>query len=32
MLDLSGYYKVSQDVTVNAGLYNLTDKQYWKLG
>ncbi|MCJ2374676.1 TonB-dependent receptor [Pseudomonas sp. RGM 3321] len=30
ILDLSGYYKVSDDVTVNAGLYNLTDKKYWR--
>ena len=29
ILDLSGYYKVTQDVTVNAGIYNLTDKKYW---
>lgn len=30
VLDLSGFYKVSDDVTVNAGLYNLTDKKYWQ--
>lgn len=30
VVDLSGYYKVTDDVTLNAGLYNLTDKQYWK--
>ncbi|GAB7527717.1 TonB-dependent receptor [Pseudomonas sp. 3A(2025)] len=29
VLDLTGYYKVTQDVTVSGGLYNLTDKQYW---
>ncbi|TBU74288.1 TonB-dependent hemoglobin/transferrin/lactoferrin family receptor [Pseudomonas daroniae] len=29
ILDLSGYYKLTDDLTVNAGLYNLTDKQYW---
>ncbi|MCV4262744.1 TonB-dependent receptor [Pseudomonas capsici] len=29
ILDLTGYYKVTNDVTVNAGLYNLTDKKYW---
>ncbi|TWR89913.1 TonB-dependent hemoglobin/transferrin/lactoferrin family receptor [Pseudomonas saxonica] len=29
VVDLSGYYKVTKDVTVNAGLYNLTDKKYW---
>jgi hemoglobin/transferrin/lactoferrin receptor protein len=30
VLDLSGFYKVTRDVTVNAGLYNLTDKKYWR--
>ncbi|WP_024645609.1 TonB-dependent receptor [Pseudomonas syringae] len=30
ILDLTGYYKVSNDVTVNAGLYNLTDRKYWR--
>ena len=29
ILDLTGYYKVSDDLTLNAGLYNLTDKKYW---
>ncbi|VVN82284.1 TonB-dependent receptor [Pseudomonas fluorescens] len=29
VLDLTGFYKVTDDVTVSAGLYNLTDKQYW---
>ena len=29
ILDLTGFYKVTNDVTVNAGLYNLTDKKYW---
>ncbi|WNW13582.1 TonB-dependent receptor [Pseudomonas sp. DTU_2021_1001937_2_SI_NGA_ILE_001] len=29
VLDLSGYYKLSQDLTLSAGLYNLTDKKYW---
>jgi len=29
VIDLSGFYKVTKDVTVNAGLYNLTDKKYW---
>ncbi|MDZ4194459.1 TonB-dependent receptor [Ectopseudomonas chengduensis] len=29
ILDLTGYYKLSDDLTVNAGLYNLTDKKYW---
>ncbi|MNH30509.1 putative hemoglobin and hemoglobin-haptoglobin-binding protein 2 precursor [compost metagenome] len=30
VLDLTGYYKVTNDITVNAGLYNLTDKKYWQ--
>ncbi|MCE0779641.1 TonB-dependent receptor [Pseudomonas sp. NMI542_15] len=30
VLDLTGYYKVTDDVTINAGLYNLTDKKYWQ--
>jgi len=29
ILDLTGFYKVTHDVTLNAGLYNLTDKKYW---
>ncbi|VVM87012.1 Hemin receptor [Pseudomonas fluorescens] len=29
MLDLTGFYKVTDDVTVSAGVYNLTDKKYW---
>ena len=29
ILDLAGFYKVTDDVTLNAGLYNLTDKKYW---
>lgn len=28
-LDLTGYYKLSDDITLNAGLYNLADKKYW---
>ncbi|WP_447902187.1 TonB-dependent receptor [Pseudomonas serbica] len=30
VLDLAGFYKVSDDLTVNGGLYNLTDKKYWQ--
>jgi hemoglobin/transferrin/lactoferrin receptor protein len=30
VLDLAGFYKVTDDLTVNAGLYNLTDKKYWQ--
>ncbi|MCJ8202825.1 TonB-dependent receptor [Pseudomonas sp. RGM2987] len=29
ILDLTGFYKVTNDVTVSGGLYNLTDKKYW---
>uniref|UniRef100_A4Y0Z1 TonB-dependent hemoglobin/transferrin/lactoferrin family receptor n=1 Tax=Ectopseudomonas mendocina (strain ymp) TaxID=399739 RepID=A4Y0Z1_ECTM1 len=29
ILDLTGHYRLSDDLTVNAGLYNLTDKKYW---
>ncbi len=29
IVDLTGFYKVTQDVTLNGGLYNLTDKKYW---
>ncbi len=29
LVDLTGYYKVAQDVTVSGGLYNLADKKYW---
>ncbi|WP_248748693.1 TonB-dependent receptor [Pseudomonas sp. MWU15-20650] len=29
IVDLTGYYKVTKDITVNGGLYNVTDKKYW---
>jgi hemoglobin/transferrin/lactoferrin receptor protein len=29
MLDMTGYYKVTDDVTLSGGVYNLTDKKYW---
>ena len=29
VVDLTAFYKVTQDVTINGGLYNLTDKKYW---
>ncbi|OEC33318.1 hemoglobin/transferrin/lactoferrin receptor protein [Pseudomonas cuatrocienegasensis] len=29
IIDLTGYYKLTDDLTLNAGLYNLTDKKYW---
>jgi len=30
VLDLAGFYKVTDDITINAGLYNLTNKKYWQ--
>ena len=30
VLDLTGFYKITDDITVNGGLYNLTDKKYWQ--
>lgn len=30
VLDLTGFYKVTNDITLNAGLYNLADKKYWQ--
>ncbi len=30
ILDLSGWVQVSEQVSVNAGVYNLTDKKYWQ--
>ncbi|MBP2260727.1 hemoglobin/transferrin/lactoferrin receptor protein [Pseudomonas hunanensis] len=30
VLDLTGFYKITDDLTVNGGLYNLTDKKYWQ--
>ena len=29
LLDLTGYYKVTDDVTVSGGLYNMANKKYW---
>ncbi len=29
VVDLTGYYRLTPDITVNAGLYNLADKKYW---
>jgi hemoglobin/transferrin/lactoferrin receptor protein len=29
ILDLTGFYKVTNDVTLSGGLYNITDKKYW---
>ena len=30
VLDLAGFYKVSDEVTLSAGVYNLADKKYWQ--
>jgi hemoglobin/transferrin/lactoferrin receptor protein len=30
ILDLNGWWQITEQVTVNAGLYNLTDKKYWQ--
>jgi hemoglobin/transferrin/lactoferrin receptor protein len=30
ILDLTGFYKVTNDVTLSGGIYNLTDKKYWQ--
>lgn len=32
ILDLSAYWNLGSGVSVNAGLFNLTDKQYWQWG
>ena len=29
IVDLSAFYKVTDEVTVSGGVYNLTDKKYW---
>lgn len=30
VVDLTGFYKVTDDVTVNGGVYNVADKKYWR--
>lgn len=30
ILDLTAYYKVTDDLTINSGIYNLADKKYWR--
>lgn len=32
LLDLNGWWQVTQEFSVNAGLYNLGDKEYWQWG
>ncbi|RJG10485.1 TonB-dependent hemoglobin/transferrin/lactoferrin family receptor [Pseudomonas cavernicola] len=31
-LDVNGWWQISEQFSVNAGLFNLTDKQYWQWG
>ncbi|MGH8437211.1 MAG: TonB-dependent hemoglobin/transferrin/lactoferrin family receptor, partial [Pseudomonas sp.] len=31
-LDLNGWWQVSEQFSLNAGLFNLTDKEYWQWG
>ena len=30
MIDLTAYYRPIKDLTLSAGLFNLTDRKYWK--
>ncbi|WP_017936851.1 TonB-dependent hemoglobin/transferrin/lactoferrin family receptor [Zestomonas thermotolerans] len=32
LLDLSAWWQVSEELSINAGLFNLADKQYWQWG
>lgn len=32
VLDLNGWWQITQEFSVNAGLYNLGDKEYWQWG
>ena len=32
LLDLTGYWQATEQFSVNAGLFNLGDKQYWQWG
>lgn len=32
ILDLNAWWQLSEQVSLNGGLYNLTDKQYWQWG
>ncbi len=29
LVDVTAYYKPAEDITINAGIFNITDKQYW---
>ena len=30
VIDLTAYYRPIKDLTLSAGLFNLTDRKYWK--
>lgn len=32
VLDLSGWWQITQEVSVNGGLFNVTDQKYWNWG
>ncbi|BAN50610.1 TonB-dependent hemoglobin/transferrin/lactoferrin family receptor [Metapseudomonas resinovorans] len=32
LLDLNGWWQVTEELSVNAGLFNITDKEYWQWG
>jgi hemoglobin/transferrin/lactoferrin receptor protein len=32
VLDLNGWWQMTEAVAINAGLFNLTDKEYWQWG
>ncbi|WP_374978967.1 TonB-dependent hemoglobin/transferrin/lactoferrin family receptor [Pseudomonas solani] len=32
LLDLNGWWQVTEEFSVNAGLFNITDKDYWQWG
>ncbi|WP_137820415.1 TonB-dependent hemoglobin/transferrin/lactoferrin family receptor [Pseudomonas sp. 2FG] len=32
LLDLNGWWQVTDEFSLNAGLFNLTDKEYWQWG
>lgn len=31
-LDLNGWWQITEEVSVNAGLFNINDKEYWQWG
>ncbi|MNE43641.1 TonB dependent receptor [compost metagenome] len=32
VLDLNTWWQVTEEVSINAGLFNMTDKKYWNWG